>query len=457
MEHDFPWLPIGTEIVEGAKAGKLLGSGNGYQVIAAKDDDRVVLLINKSADLLSQEEQYNTLEVSGIERFSFDDSSYVVTTYSKRNAPIKLEDLVKTSSAMNAQELLSIANAISEMAASFPDAIWDSALYFPGEKICLATEFSKKSNAKSKYALAVRLLVGFTPDTNISAKTIHRLNPDLTLNDIRNFLEIIGFEDDQLHSKLSGAKVTSPEKFKLPGRPDLEKFFQEDILDYFYRYNDYQAMGIQPPNGILFYGPPGTGKTHTAKAISDFLKWPIYEIDIGGIGSPYIHQTSKKLKEIFEEAAENAPSIVLMEEIDALGGSRSMSMHDSKVEEIAQLLRLIETASKQGILVLATTNRYHSMDDAIVRKGRFDHVIEVDMPNQKEIVLALEGMLTKKPIAKDLSKEAIAGKLIGLPMSDVSWTVNEAARIAVRSGKTQIDEGCFEEAVDRLKQSNSQR
>jgi len=453
MEHDFPWLPIGTEIIEGAKAGKLLGNGNGYQLIAAKDDDRVILLINKSADLLSKDEQYDTLNMTGIEKFSYDDSNYTVATYPKRNAPVKLEDLVKTSSSMNAQELLSIANAISEMAASFPDAVWDSALYFPGERLCLATEFNKKSNAKGKYALAVRLLVDFVPDANISAKTIHKLNPDLTLNDIRNFLEIIGFEDDQLHAKLSGAKVTSPEKFKLHGRPGLEKFFRENILDYFYRYNDYQAMGIQPPNGILFYGPPGTGKTHTAKAVSDFLKWPVYEIDIGGIGSPYIHQTSKKLKEIFEEAAENAPSIVLMEEIDALGGSRSMSMNDSKVEEIAQLLRLIETASKQGILVLATTNRYYSMDDAIVRKGRFDHLIEVDMPNHKEIVLALEGLLSKKPITRDLSKEWIAKKLLGLPMSDVAWTVNEAARIAVRAGKTKIDSECFEEAFGRTRSS----
>ena len=451
MKHDFPWLPIGTEIIEGAKAGKLLDSGHGYQVIAAKDDDREILLIEKVSEMLSKNEQHDTLNTTGVEKFTFDDSDYIAAIYAKRNAPVKLEGLVKTSNAMNSQELLSIANAISEMASSFPDAIWDSALYFPGEKFCLATEFSKESNAKARYALAVRLLVGFVPDTNISAKTIHKLNPDLTLNDIRNFLEIIGFEDEQLHTKLSGAKVAAPEKFKLHGRPDLEKFFQENIIDYFYRYSDYQAMGIQPPNGILFYGPPGTGKTHTAKAISDFLKWPVYEIDIGSIGSPYIHQTSKKLKEIFEEAANNAPSIVLMEEIDALGGSRSMSMHDSKVEEIAQLLRLIETASKQGILVLATTNRYHSMDDAIVRKGRFDHVIEVDMPNQQEIALALEGLLSKKPISGALSKESIAEKLLGLPMSDVAWTVNEAARMAVKTGKNQIDAECFEAAIKQLK------
>ena len=71
MEHDFPWLPIGTEIIEGAKAGKLLGNGNGYQLIAAKDDDRVILLINKSADLLSKDEQYDTLNMTGIEKFSY--------------------------------------------------------------------------------------------------------------------------------------------------------------------------------------------------------------------------------------------------------------------------------------------------------------------------------------------------------------------------------------------------
>jgi uncharacterized protein YjgD (DUF1641 family) len=456
MEHSFPWLPIGTEITQGTKTGRLLSSGNGYQLIAS-NDSRIILLLKNSADLLSKNLQYKTLEMTGINSFTFDDNNYIATIYLNKNAPMELKNLVKVSSSMSAQELLSIANAISEMATKFPNALWDSALYFPGEHLCLATEFNKAPTAKSKYALATKLLIGFAPKTNVSAMTIHQLNPELTFNEIRDFLEIIGFEDEQLHDKLSKINISSPDRFNLHGRPELEKFFRENILDYFYRYKDYQKMGIQPPNGILFYGPPGTGKTYTAKAVSDFLRWPIYDIDIANIGSPYIHQTSIKLKSVFEQAAENAPSIVLLEEIDALGGSRSMSMHDSKVEEISQLLRLIETASKQGILVLATTNRYHSMDNALVRKGRFDHVIEIGMPNQQEISLALTGMLSKKPVANNLSKDKIAQQLLGLPMSDVAWTVNEAARIAVRAGKNQIDSECFKQAIDIGKKGNTSR
>ena len=452
MKYSFPWLPIETEIFEGIKTGKLISQGDGYQLITSKTDDRVIFLIRKRASIVSKDEQLNTLKELETKPFSFDGEDYFSTIFTKGTVPIKLEDLVKYSSSFDAPKLLSIGNAISEMTANYSDAVWDTALYFPRDKICLATEFLKKSSTrKSRYALAVRLMVGFVPNAKVSVKTIRKLNPDLAINNIRDFLEVIGFEDDQLHLKLSEAQIENPSKFKLAGRPDLERFCREKIIDYFFRYDDYRTMGINPPNGVLFYGPPGTGKTFTAKALADFLKWPIFEVDIGSIGSPYIHQTSKKLKEVFEDAGENAPSILLLEEIDALAGARDTASHDSKIEEISQLLRLVETASKQGILVLATTNRYHSMDDAIIRKGRFDYIVEVDLPKKEEIINVLEQLLKKKPTSADFSHDWLSDSLAGRPMSDVAWVVNEAGKIAVQSGKKTIDKNCFKKAIHQLK------
>lgn len=456
MNDKFPWLPIGTEIYEGAQVGKLISDGNGFQIIASKNDGRIILLISQNSELYNKacnkETKIDTLLDNQLKSIFYDNSEYRAGLFSKKTTPVKVQDLVKESGNLSSVEFLSIANAISEMTEDNGDAYWDTALYFNGGKFCLATE--SKSNydkRKERYALAVRLLVGFIPDANISVATIKKLNPDLTLSDVREFLSILGFDDEQLRSKVSKLNIDDPGKFSLPGRPLLEHFFKENIIDYFYRYQDYQSMGIQPPNGILLYGPTGSGKTHTAKALADFLDWPVFEIDVGSIGSPYIHQTSKLLKEVFEKATENAPSIILMEEIDALSGSRTPMMNDHKIEEIAQLLRLMETASKQGVLVLATTNRYHSMDDAIVRKGRFDYILEVDLPQKEEIILALEGLLVKKPVEEILSREELASKLVGHPMSDVAWAVNEAARVAVRSKKKKIDSQCFEIALKLLK------
>lgn len=456
MNYKFPWLPIDTEIHDGAKVGKLIADGNGFQIIASKNDEREILLINQNSELYKRTHKEKAEIKSPLENymksFYYDDSGYWAGIFLKKLSPVKVQDLIKESSNLSSSDLLSIANAISEMAEDNDDAIWHTALYFKGEKFCLATESKSSDNKREKrHALAIRLLVGFISNTEISVSTIIKLNTELTFAMVREFLSILGFDDEQLQSKLAKLKIDDPEKFSLPGRPELEQFFKESILDYFYRYHDYQAMGIEPPNGILLYGPTGSGKTFTVKALADFLRWPVFDIDIGSIGSPYIHQTSKLLKEVFERATEKAPSIILMEEIDALAGSRNTMTQEFKIEEIAQLLRLMETASKQGVLVLATTNRYHSMDDAIVRKGRFDYIREVGLPKKKEIFLALEGLLIKKPVEESLSKEEIASKLVGHPMSDVAWVVNEAARIAVRSGKKKIDPQCFEDALELLK------
>lgn len=287
-------------------------------------------------------------------------------------------------------------------------------------------------------------------DTNLKSEVMRKLNPDLSAAQIKDFYSLIGIEDEGISVLLEKTTVKKPEDFSLPGRPELEEFFRENIIDYFHRYKEYERMGIKPPSGILLYGPPGTGKTYSVKKLADFLGWNVYEIDMGSVGSPYIHQTSRLLKETFDKASETAPSIVLMEEIDALTGERSGFMNEHKIEEIAQLLRLIEIAAKQGILVIGTTNRFESMDQAIVRRGRFDHVIELGFPSQVEIMSAVENLLKGKPTEDGLDLEEFSNKLAGHPMSDIAWAINDAARYAVKHNKQYIDRDCLMNAANNV-------
>src|SRR5262249_55458666 len=157
------------------------------------------------------------------------------------------------------------------------------------------------------------------------------------------------------------------------------------------------ALGVRTPNGVLLYGPPGSGKSYAVGKLRSALGWPAFEIDLAAMGSPFIHQTSIALKKAFEEARSKAPALILLEEIDAMASTRGPMSHDYKVEEITELLRLVEAASANGILVVATTNRYEALDPAMVRKGRFDHAIHVGYPMVEEVCDVLKAMLSERP------------------------------------------------------------
>jgi ATP-dependent Zn protease len=156
------------------------------------------------------------------------------------------------------------------------------------------------------------------------------------------------------------------------------------------------------------------------------------------------------MRKAFEEAKRNAPSLLILEEIDAVASARGPMSHDHKVEELTEILRMVESAAKNGVLVLATTNRREALDPAILRKGRFDHSVHVDYPTQEEVELALQGMLKDRPHdLPDLS--AASRSLAGRPMSDAAWVVNEAARITARAKQDRITEAFLQDALNRLR------
>src|SRR5262249_16713633 len=158
--------------------------------------------------------------------------------------------------------------------------------------------------------------------------------------------------------------------------------------------------------------------THAVRKLAKHLGWPIFEVGMGTIGSPYIHQTSVTLKRIFDEAAAKPPSLILMDEVDAVIGQRAIGMNEHKPEEVGEMLKLLETAGARGVLVIATTNRIEAIDPAMLRKGRFDHQIEVGNPKHEEIRSALDALLSVRPTAPGVDLDAVSIQLDGRPMSD---------------------------------------
>jgi len=252
-------------------------------------------------------------------------------------------------------------------------------------------------------------------------------------------------EDETTVKNKHNRKRTEGVRFKLPGRPFLEEFFNENVIEIIFNIEKYKKMGIEFPSAIILHGPPGCGKTYAVDKLIEFINWPSYSIDSSSIASPYIHDTSKKIAEVFDQAIENAPSIIVIDEMEAYvsdrGTGQSSGLHH--VEEVAEFLRLIPKAINSQVLIIAMTNKIDMIDPAILRRGRFDHIIQIGMPSFQEVKVLLQSLLDNLPIAEDIDIDFLASNLKGRPLSDVAFTVREAGRIAVKSDKTVIDNDCL--------------
>lgn len=241
-------------------------------------------------------------------------------------------------------------------------------------------------------------------------------------------------------------------KFLLPGRPYIENFFNEHVIEIIAHEEEYKRMGIYFPSAIVLHGPPGCGKTYAVERLIEFLDWPSYSIDSSSIGSPYIHETGRKTSEVFDKAKKNAPSVIVIDEMEAFlidrGVGQASGTHH--VEEVAEFLQRIPEASKNRVLVIAMTNMIDSIDPAILRRGRFDHIIEVTMPSVAEIRLVLSSLLSKLPLTDDINIETAAEKLQGRPVSDVAFVVKEAGRMTVRQRKEAINNDILAASINLL-------
>jgi len=252
-----------------------------------------------------------------------------------------------------------------------------------------------------------------------------------------------------LAGKSKAVEGRALDEFSLPGRPFLEVFFNEHIIDLIRNEERYKALGITFPGAVLLHGPPGCGKTFAVEKLVEHLDWPFFSIDSGSIGSPFIHETGRKIAEAFAQASKSAPAVVVIDEIDAYLTARdNVAGGQHRVEEVAEFLRSIPKAAEDRVLVIGMTNRLDSLDPAVVRRGRFDHILEVDMPNEVEVHSLLTAKLADIPTEGDIDIAAMAKALVGRPLSDVGFITREACRLAAKSGASKVSATHIKTALD---------
>ena len=273
----------------------------------------------------------------------------------------------------------------------------------------------------------------------------------LSDHELQRFVSVLNAKGNVNEALLQAAAAeNNTRSFSLPGRPELEKFFNENILDIIDQEGKYKRMGIEFPTAFVLHGPSGCGKTFAVEKLVEYLGWPLFSIDSNSIGSPYIHETAKKTSQVFNAAVKKAPAVITIDEMEAFLMNRNhRSAGTEHIEEVAEFLRLIPYAAKNKVLVVAMTNMIEQIDPAILRRGRFDHIIKVDLPSAEEIEALLKSLLAPLP-TDDIDLLSVAKPIEGRPISDVAFVVREAGRLAVKSNQSAIDTDLLLQAVQSL-------
>ncbi|MBT9258846.1 MAG: ATP-dependent zinc metalloprotease FtsH [Clostridiales bacterium] len=227
-----------------------------------------------------------------------------------------------------------------------------------------------------------------------------------------------------------------------------------EIVDYLKHPKKYSQLGARIPKGVLLYGPPGTGKTLLARAVAGEAGVPFFSISGSDFVEMFVGVGASRVRDLFETAKKNAPCIVFIDEIDAVGRQRGAGYgggHDEREQTLNQLLVEMDGfAPNEGIIVMAATNRPDVLDPALLRPGRFDRQIVVDRPDVKGREAILKVHMRNKPIAPDVDPVVLARRTPGFTGADLENMVNEAALLAARRQQKAITMEVLEEAIDRI-------
>ena len=228
----------------------------------------------------------------------------------------------------------------------------------------------------------------------------------------------------------------------------------QEIKEYLAAPQKFQAMGAKIPKGVLLFGPPGTGKTLLARAVAGEAGVPFFSISGSDFVEMFVGVGASRVRDLFEQAKTNAPSIVFMDEIDAVGRHRGAGLgggHDEREQTLNQLLVEMDGFDvKGGVILIAATNRPDILDPALLRPGRFDRQIVVDRPDLNGRTGILKVHTRGKPINKEIDIEVLARRTPGFTGADLANVVNEAALLAARFSRTEIGMQELEEAIDRV-------
>jgi cell division protease FtsH len=227
-----------------------------------------------------------------------------------------------------------------------------------------------------------------------------------------------------------------------------------EIKEFLENPKKFQALGARIPKGVLLYGPPGTGKTLLARAVAGEAGVPFFSISGSDFVEMFVGVGASRVRDLFEQAKQNSPCIIFMDEIDAVGRHRGAGLgggHDEREQTLNQLLVEMDGFEmKDNIILIAATNRPDILDPALLRPGRFDRQIVVDRPDRNGRKKILEVHTRGKPLAREIDVDALAGQTPGFTGADLSNLVNEAALLAARNGKREITQLELEEGIMRV-------
>ncbi len=227
-----------------------------------------------------------------------------------------------------------------------------------------------------------------------------------------------------------------------------------EIKEFLENPKKFQALGARIPKGVLLYGPPGTGKTLLARAVAGEAGVPFFSISGSDFVEMFVGVGASRVRDLFEQAKQNSPCIIFMDEIDAVGRHRGAGLgggHDEREQTLNQLLVEMDGFEmKDNIILIAATNRPDILDPALLRPGRFDRQIVVDRPDRKGRAKILEVHTRGKPLAKEIDTDALAGQTPGFTGADLANLVNEAALLSARNGKREITQVELEEGIMRV-------
>jgi cell division protease FtsH len=227
-----------------------------------------------------------------------------------------------------------------------------------------------------------------------------------------------------------------------------------EIKEFLENPKKFQALGARIPKGVLLYGPPGTGKTLLARAVAGEAGVPFFSISGSDFVEMFVGVGASRVRDLFEQAKQNSPCIIFMDEIDAVGRHRGAGLgggHDEREQTLNQLLVEMDGFEmKDNIILIAATNRPDILDPALLRPGRFDRQVVVDRPDRKGRVKILEVHTRGKPLAKEIDVDNLAGQTPGFTGADLANLVNEAALLAARNDKREITQHELEEGIMRV-------
>jgi cell division protease FtsH len=228
----------------------------------------------------------------------------------------------------------------------------------------------------------------------------------------------------------------------------------QEIKEFLENPKKFQALGARIPKGVLLFGPPGTGKTLLARAVAGEAGVPFFSISGSDFVEMFVGVGASRVRDLFEQAKQNSPCIIFMDEIDAVGRHRGAGLgggHDEREQTLNQLLVEMDGFEmKDNIILIAATNRPDILDPALLRPGRFDRQVVVDRPDRKGRIRILEVHTRGKPLAKEIDLDNLAGKTPGFTGADLANLVNEAALLSARENKREITQHELEEGIMRV-------